>query len=78
MIQQATNDGDKESAEAFSTVKEELKKSSTRHYYAVNGKGRYLSYQVIEKYIKFKLDGGTPFDKGTIYLLAIEPPLYPI
>lgn len=63
MIQQATNDGDKESADAFSTVKEELKKSSTRHYYAVNGKGRYLSYQVIEKYIKFKLDGGTPFDK---------------
>ena len=34
-----------------------------KHYYTINGEGRYSPYQIIEKYIKFKLDGGTPFNK---------------
>lgn len=61
MIQQATNDGDAVAARDFTAVKDGLKKARGNHYYTVNGEGRYSPSQVIEKYIKFKLDGGTPF-----------------
>ena len=63
MIQQATNDGDAEAAKDFSVVKEGLKKARGNHYYTVNGEGKFSPYQIIEKYIKFKLDEGTPFNK---------------
>ncbi len=63
MIQQATKDGDTETASYFSEVKEGLKKAGVKHFYTINGEGRYSPYQIIEKYIKFKLDGGTPFNK---------------
>ena len=63
MIQQATNDGDAEAAKDFSVVKEGLKKARGNHYYTVNGEGKYSPYQIIEKYIKFKIDEGTPFNK---------------
>ena len=52
-----------EAAKDFSVVKEGLKKAGKNHYYTVNGEGKYSPYQLIEKYIKFKLDEGTPFNK---------------
>jgi len=62
MIQQARNDGDDEAVEGFKSVAEGLKKGSARRYYQINNEGRYTMCQVIEEYIKFKLEGGTKFE----------------
>ena len=61
--QQATKEGDSETASYFSEVKEGLKKAGGRHYYSVNDDGKYSPSQLIEKYIKFKLAAGTPFNR---------------
>ena len=64
LIQQAKNDGDNDTADDFSKVKEALKTAGKRHhYYTINGKGHYSSYQIVEEYVKYKLDNGTPFEK---------------
>lgn len=34
-----------------------------QRYYSINGQGHFSMRQVIEEYIKFKLDEGTPFNK---------------
>ena len=63
MIQQATNDGDEESAKEFEKVAIGLKKAGTgSRFYQINGDGRYSMRQVIEEYIKYKLDAGIPFN----------------
>ena len=62
MILQATNDGDEESAKEFEKVAIGLKKAGKgSRFYQINGGGRYTMPQVIEEYIKYKLDEGTPF-----------------
>jgi len=64
MMQQATNDGDEESAKEFEKVAMGLKKAGAgSRFYQINGDGRYSMRQVVEEYIKFKLDAGTPFDQ---------------
>ena len=64
MMQQATKDGDEESAKEFEKVAIGLKKAGTgSRFYQINGDGRYSMRQVIEEYIKYKLDAGTPFAK---------------
>ena len=63
MIQQATNDGDEESAKEFEKVAIGLKRAGTgSRFYQINGDGRYSMRQVIEEYIKYKLDAGIPFN----------------
>ncbi len=62
MIQQATNDGDEETAKEFEKVAIGLKKAGApRRFYQINGTGKFSMSQVIEEYIKYKLDAGAPF-----------------
>lgn len=63
MIQQATNDGDEESAKEFEKVAIGLKRAGTgSRFYQINGDGRYSMRQVIEEFIKYKLDAGISFN----------------
>lgn len=63
MIQQATNDGDEESAREFEKVAVGLKKAGVgRRFYQINGTGKYSMPKIIEEYIKFKLDSGSSFN----------------
>ena len=63
MIQQATKDGDTETAKEFATVAEGLKNAGKpKRSYTINGKGTYSMRQVIEEFIKFKFDSGATFN----------------
>ena len=63
MILQATSDGDTETAKEFASVAEGLKKAGKpKRSYTINGKGSYTMRQVIEEFIRFKLDSGSTFD----------------
>ena len=62
MIQQATSDGDEQSAREFEKVAVGLKNAGVgRRFYQINGTGKYSMPEIIEEYIKFKLDSGSSF-----------------
>ena len=64
MIQQATKDGDTETAKEFATAAEGLKKAGKpKRTYTINGSGSYSMLQVIEEFIRFKLNSGVSFNE---------------
>lgn len=62
MISQAEEDGDIGSANELKTAAEGLKQGGIRRFYTINGEGKYKMYQVIEEFIKFKLNNNSSFD----------------
>lgn len=72
MQNQALEDGDDEAAKEYKETEDSLKNagSSSRHYYSINGVGRYKMYEVIEEYIKTQLNAGVLFANIPAYQIA--------